>query len=137
VIGIGPGAFGRIGAACYQNHPRIEDYRAALDRDRLPVWRGIELSADDLVRRAVMEALARHGRVSKEAVEIGHVIDFGRYFRIELDDLARLEHEGLVAFEDDWIVLTSSNRTHLTRVCEVFDRYLRAQREQASLARLI
>src|SRR5678815_3739643 len=48
VIGIGPGAFGRVGPACYQNHARLEDYRAALEQGRLPAWRGLERRADDL-----------------------------------------------------------------------------------------
>jgi hypothetical protein len=137
VIGLGPGAFGRIGPVCYQNHARLDDYRAALDRDRLPVWRGIELSADDLVRRSVMEALVRHGRVSMEAVEIGYVIDFRRYFAIELAALAGLEREGLLVLEGDWIVMTTAGRGPLARVCEVFDRYRRLRREQASLSRVI
>lgn len=136
-LGIGPGAFGRIGPACYQNHVRLQEYRAALDRDRLPVWRGVELSADDLARRAVMDALARHGRVSIEAVEIAHVIDFRRYFAVELEALATFEREGLVALEGDWIVLTDGGRIKLQRVCEVFNRYLRAALEHASLGRVI
>lgn len=135
VIGIGPGAFGRVGPACYQNHARLEDYRAALDHGRLPVWRGLELSADDLVRRAIMEALARHGRVSMEAIEIAHVIDFRRYFAVELEALARLEQEGLVFIDGDWIALADA--LPLARACEVFDRYLRVQREHASLQRVI
>ena len=50
--------------------------------------RGIELSADDLVRRAVIQALACRFEVSKESIEIAHLVDFDRYFAAELRDAA-------------------------------------------------
>lgn len=137
VIGIGPGAFGRVGPACYQNHDWSEKYCAALDSGRLPVWRGIELTPDDLARRAVMESLAHQCRVSIESIEIAHVIDFRRSFAAELADLQRLEQQGLVELAGDWIELTPQGRARLADVCAVFDRYLRMQRERASYPRVM
>ena len=65
----------------YENEKRLEDYEAALDAGRLPVARGLELTQDDLVRRAVIQALACHFRVSIESIELAHLIDFRKYFR--------------------------------------------------------
>jgi oxygen-independent coproporphyrinogen-3 oxidase len=41
-----------------------------LDRGDLPVLRGIELTHDDLLRRAVIQALACQFAVAKESFEI-------------------------------------------------------------------
>ena len=137
VIGIGPGAFGRVGPACYQNHERLEKYCAALDAGRLPVWRGIELTQDDLARRAIIESLSYQFRVSIESIEIAHVIDFHRTFTAELADLQRLERQGLVELAGDWIEVTPQGLGRLADVCAVFDRYLRTQRERASYTRVM
>ena len=85
-----------VGAAYYQNLKELESYYAALDAGRLPVLRGLELTADDLVRRAVIQALMCHFRVSIESIEIAHLIDFRKYFAAELADLRRLADDGLV-----------------------------------------
>ena len=52
--------------------------------------RGIELTADDLVRRAVIQALMCHFELSIESIEIAYLIDFERYFAAELADLREL-----------------------------------------------
>ena len=57
VLALGVSAIGQIGAAYYQNCKDLERYYAALDAGRLPVLRGLALTADDLVRRAVIHAL--------------------------------------------------------------------------------
>ena len=114
LVGLGVSAIGRIGPTYYQNQKRLDDYCGALDAGRLPVARGIELTPDDLVRRAVIQALACHFRLSIESIEIAHVIDFRRYFAAELADLERLEDEGLVEIGPDWIVVTPRGRL-LTR----------------------
>src|SRR6185369_15790557 len=96
MIGLGISAIGRVGPTYYQNEKRLDDYEAALDAGRLPVARGIELTSDDLVRRAVIQSLSCHFRVSIESIELAYFVDFYRYFRDELADLRRLEKDGLV-----------------------------------------
>ena len=99
--------------------------------------RGIELSADDLVRRAMIQALMCHFELSKEAIEIAYLLDFDRYFRQELEDLRRYQDEGLVRIENRWIVVTRRGRLLLRTLCMVFDRYLRADRNRARYSRVI
>lgn len=137
VIGNGPGAFGQVGLLCYQNHPRVEAYRAAIDDRRLPVWRGLELTPDDLARRTVIESLLRHGRVAIESIEIAHMLDFRSYFAAELADLGRFEREGLVEMTPGWIEITALGRPRAEALCSVFDRYLRERRRGESVARIL
>jgi oxygen-independent coproporphyrinogen III oxidase len=137
LVGLGVSAIGSIGPTYYQNQKRLEDYYAALDAGRLPVARGLELTQDDLVRRAVIHALACHFRVSIESVELSYLVDFREYFAPEMADLRRLAAEGLVELGEDWIVVTSKGRLLVRVVCAVFDRYLREREARAEYSKVI
>jgi oxygen-independent coproporphyrinogen-3 oxidase len=137
MLGFGISAIGRIGPTYYQNLKSLEEYYGALDDGRLPVWRGIELTPDDLVRRAVIQALTCHFRVSVESIELSYLVDFRRYFAEELKDLARYAQEGLVEVQPDWIVVTPKGRLLVRVLAMVFDRYLRASRERARYSKVI
>jgi oxygen-independent coproporphyrinogen-3 oxidase len=137
IVGLGVSAIGRIGPIYYQNAKELLQYQAALDAGRLPVARGIELTPDDLVRRAIIQALACHFRLSIESIELAYLVDFRRYFREELAQLRGLEAEGLVEVRDDWIVVTSRGRLLVRAICMVFDRYLREKQARASYSKVI
>jgi oxygen-independent coproporphyrinogen-3 oxidase len=137
MLGIGVSAIGRVGPTYYQNAKHLDDYYGALDQGRLPVLRGIELSPDDLVRRAVLQALCCQFRVAIESIEIAHLIDFRRYFAAELAELRALEADGLVEVQPEWIVVTPRGRLLVRAVCMVFDKYLRARRQGTSYSKVI
>lgn len=135
-------AFGVSGIATFgpiyaQNHKRIEDYYDALDQGRLPVMRGIELSADDLLRRSIIQSLMCHFELSIESIEIAHLINFSDYFAEEMAELRELEEAGLVTLDDDWITVKPEGRLLVRAVAMVFDRYLRADRERVRYSRVI
>jgi oxygen-independent coproporphyrinogen-3 oxidase len=99
--------------------------------------RGIELSADDLLRRQVIQSLMCHFSLSKEAVEIAYLIDFDRYFEAELADLREFEALGLVVNEDGWLTINPRGRFLIRNIAMVFDRYLRRDREVRRYSRVI
>jgi oxygen-independent coproporphyrinogen-3 oxidase len=137
VIGLGVSAIGAIGPTYYQNQKRLDDYYAVLDAGRLPVARGIELTADDLVRRTVIQALSCHFRLSIESIEDAHLVDFASYFSAELADLRVLQADGLVEVDPAWIVVTPKGRLLVRAICMVFDRYLRQKTMQARYSKVI
>ncbi len=137
LIGLGVSAIGAIGPTYYQNEKRLEDYEAALDAGRLPVARGLELTQDDLVRRAVIQSLACHFRVSLSSIEVAHLVDFRKYFAPELEDLRHLADDGLVDLRDDWILVTAKGRLLVRVVCAVFDRYLRERQARTQYSKVI
>jgi oxygen-independent coproporphyrinogen-3 oxidase len=137
MLGLGVSAIGRIGPTYYQNLKKLEEYYAALDAGRLPVWRGMVLTKDDLLRRAVIQALACHFRLSIESIESSYLVDFASYFSAEIEDLQRLQQDGLVELQPDWIVVTPKGRLLVRVVCMVFDRYLREHRQRESYSRVI
>jgi len=137
LIGLGVSAIGRIGPTYYQNQKRLDDYYARLDDGRLPVARGLELKADDLVRRAVIQALACNFRVSIESIELAYLVDFRSSFAAEMNDLRRLQEEGLIDVSEEWISVTPRGRLLVRIVCMVFDRYLRESQARAQYSRVI
>ncbi len=137
MLGFGISAIGRVGPTYYQNLKRLDDYYAALDAGRLAVARGIELTQDDLVRRAVIQALSCHFRLSIESIELAYLVDFETYFQEELRDLKRLQGEGLVELTPDWVVVTPRGRLLVRAICMVFDRYLRERKARANYSRVI
>ena len=137
LLAFGVSAIASIGPAYAQNHKRIDDYYDALDRDELPVMRGIELSADDVLRRAIIQALMCHFELSIESIEIAHLIRFEDYFAAELVDLRAMQAAGLLEVSDGWITVLPAGRMLVRVIAMVFDRYLRADRARASYSRVI
>jgi oxygen-independent coproporphyrinogen III oxidase len=64
LVGLGVSAIGKIGPTYVQNVKQLDEYYSALDRGALPVLRGIQITPDDLARRAVIQALACQFRLS-------------------------------------------------------------------------
>ena len=137
LIGLGVSSIGAIGPTYSQNHRHLETYYDSLDRGMLPVARGMELSQDDLARRAVIQALTCQFRVSKESIAIAYLIDFDRYFAGEIADLRQLARDGLVKLNGEWITVTPRGRMLVRNICMVFDRYLRREQETQRYSRVI
>jgi oxygen-independent coproporphyrinogen-3 oxidase len=137
LVGLGVSAIGAIGATYSQNHRDLARYYECLDQSRIPIARGIELTADDLVRRSVIHGLMCSFTISKHAIEAGYLVDFDRIFAAELDDLADFERQGLLTLDDDWISVTPRGRFVIRNICMVFDRYLRERTPAGRYSRAI
>ena len=137
LVGLGVSSIGKVGPTYCQNVKGVDEYYQSLDAGELPVLRGIQLSPDDLVRRAVIQTLACQFELSKESISIAHLIDFDRYFATEMRNLEPLAVDGLVELEDDWIHVTPRGRLLVRSVCMVFDKYLRAAQERTRYSRVM
>ena len=137
LIGLGVSAIGAVGPTYSQNTRMLEDYFDSLDEGSTPVVRGIALTPDDLTRRAVIQALMCQFALSKESVEVVHLIDFDRYFASELEEMREFERLGLVVDEDGWLVVTPRGRLLIRSICMIFDRHLRHDREARRYSRVI
>ncbi|PLX67223.1 MAG: oxygen-independent coproporphyrinogen III oxidase [Azoarcus sp.] len=137
LLAFGVSAIGKIGPVYAQNVKTLDEYYDALDRDELPVLRGIELTADDLLRRSIIQALMCHFELSIESIEIAHLIKFHEYFADEIADLKEMEEAGLVKIDKDWISVLPAGRLLVRGIAMFFDRYLRSDRERARYSRVI
>ena len=137
LLSIGVSAISKIGPSYAQNVRTLDDYYDRLDRDQLPVMRGIVLSADDLLRRAIIGSLMCHFELSIESIEIAHLIDFKVYFAGELDRLREMEADGLLSIESKWISVLPRGRLLVRAIAMVFDRYVRLEQERTRYSRVI
>lgn len=137
LMAFGTSAIGKVGASYVQNHKTIDEYYAALDAGILPVTRGIVLTPDDLLRRAVIQSLMCQFELVFQPFEIAYLVDFSDYFAEELRRLAELEADGLVMVERDRITITPKGRLLVRSVAMVFDRYLGTTATSARYSKLI
>jgi len=137
LIALGVSSIGRIGATYSQNAKTIEEYYDAIDHGRFAVVRGLALSRDDLVRRAVIMALMCQGEVLFESINLAYLIDFRSYFAPEMEALQDLVEQGLVTLDDSGIQVTGNGWFFVRAVAMVFDRYLQADRNRARFSKII
>lgn len=137
LIGLGVSAIGRVGATYSQNAKTLEEYYDLLDQGRLPVVRGLALTRDDLVRRAVIMALMCQGELLFEPMEQAWLIDFRQYFSSELVQLEAMAEQGLIVLRPDGIEVTAMGWFFVRGIAMVFDRYLQADRNRARFSRII
>ena len=137
LIGLGVSAIGKVGATYSQNAKTLEDYEDLLDQDQLPIVRGLGVSRDDLLRRAVIMALMCQGEVLFESIESAHLIDFRSYFGAELERLEIMQDDGLVELSDTAIRVTQMGWFFVRGVAMVFDKYLQADRNRARFSKII
>jgi len=137
LIALGVSAIGKVGAHYCQNAKTLDEYYDALRSGELPIVRGLTLSRDDLVRRAVIMAVMCQGRVDYESIELAYLIDFKQYFEAELRLLEPLVESGLVQMESDGVRVTPLGWYFVRAVGMVFDRYIQADKTLERFSRII
>ena len=137
LIALGVSAIGRVGATYSQNAKTLDEYYDLLDQGRLPIVRGLALTRDDVVRRAVIMALMCQGELLFEPLEQAWLIDFKTYFAAELERLHEMQEQGLVHFGEDGVQVTAMGWYFVRGIAMVFDRYLQVDRNRARFSRII
>jgi oxygen-independent coproporphyrinogen-3 oxidase len=137
VIGLGVSAISRVGATYSQNAKSLPDYFDLLRQGQLPVVRGLALTRDDLLRRAVIMALMCQGRVEFESIELAHLVDMRSCFSSEFSALQVLADSGLVTLDARAIEVTPVGWYVVRALAMVFDRHLRADAARERFSRVI
>jgi oxygen-independent coproporphyrinogen-3 oxidase len=136
LIALGVSAIGKIGDAYVQNYRDLKDYYAALDENRLPVEKGLQLNQDDVLRKEVIMSLMCSQPLDFKQIERDYHINFHEYFAPELAQIKTYAESGLIDLDQSGVRVTPKGRLFVRAVGMAFDRYL-AQRTQANYSRLI
>ena len=129
LLGLGVSAISHIGDSFSQNPRDLPSWQIALDEGRLPVFRGMRLEEDDVLRAELIQSLMCQGVIPVAALERRYGIDFAAYFAEALDQLQPLVADGLVRIEPDRIASTTQGRLLLRNIAMCFDRYLTPPQE--------
>jgi oxygen-independent coproporphyrinogen-3 oxidase len=131
LLGLGVSAISHVDDSFSQNHRDLKHWEEALDAGRLPIWRGLAASFDDIVRADVIQQIMCQGAVDVRAVQDRHGISFAEYFSAALAKLAPLEADGLVTADARVIRATDRGQLLLRLIAMCFDRYLGPPAEAA------
>lgn len=137
LISLGVSAIGRVGATYSQNAKTLDEYYEYLNLGRFPVVRGLALSHDDLLRRAVIMTIMCQGEIQYESIEIAYMINFKEYFSNIWDALIILEKLGLLEMDDSGIQVTNRGWFFVRAIAMLFDRYLQTDRNRARFSKII
>ncbi len=137
LIALGVSSIGRVGPTFSQNVKTLDEYYDLLNQGRLPVARGMALTRDDLVRRAVIMGLMCQGSVLFESIELSHLVEFKQYFAPEMEALLKMQEQGLLNMDDTGIHVTELGWFFVRGVAMVFDKYLQADKNRARFSKII
>lgn len=136
LVAFGVSAIGKVQGTHVQNDRSLKAYYACLDDNRLPVSRGIQMTADDELRAEVIMQLMCSMPVDKAAVAQRHGIVFDEYFSDELQRLSQFEEAGLITVDERMLRVTDTGRLFVRGISMVFDAHLH-KRTTATYSRLI
>lgn len=137
LIAIGVSSISKIANIYSQNEKELTAYYQTLDEDRLPVMRGYQLNADDILRRQVIQDLMCRFQLSFQDYLEAMQQPFQTYFAAEQTDLQKLSQLGLLNLTDEQLQVTPKGRLLIRNIAMIFDYYLRQKRTEAQYSRTL
>jgi len=107
-----------------QNVRDVTSYYQAIAAGYWPTMRGMRVSDEDKLRRAVINRILCHSVLVKSEIEREFGVEFDAHFASELERLSDLERQELVWQDAGKIGVAPLGRIFLRNVAMVFDEYL-------------
>ncbi len=133
LIGFGASAIGVNPGGYVQNEPSLRDYQRRVDGGILPVTKGVAVSADDALRREVIQDIMCSYKVDLADTMIRHNVP-NTYFDFELEGLADMEADGLIERDGPKITVTKAGQPFVRTIAARFDAYLDNGKGRHSMA---
>ncbi len=130
LVGLGVTSIGKVGNSYGQNAKDLESYYKMVDAGHLPVFRGIELNDDDVLRREVITQLVCHFGLEYKKIEEQFGIVFHDYFADVFPELEQMKADGLIDMNEKGVEVRPAGNLLIRNVCLPFDAYLKKSTEQ-------
>jgi len=124
IYGFGMSSISQTGDSYRQNLKELPEYYAALDAGRLPLERGLILSAEDRLRRQVIMRIMCDRRIDYADLSRRLGVDFAARFALEIASLGDLEADGLLRRTPEGFVVTGVGALLIRIIAMRFDAYL-------------
>ena len=125
LIGMGVSSISKVGNVYSQNITNETEYRQQLDQNQLPIFRGLKMNSDDLIREAVIKQLICHFTLDIPRIEQEFNIDFNNYFAGAIDKLYPMAQDGLLTINAGKTIEVLPRGKFLIRnICMQFDAYI-------------
>lgn len=130
LLGLGASSIGAMPQGYVQNQPRVPLYEAAINQGQFAISRGVALTAEDRLRRAVIERIMCDLMVDLPAMAACFGVEKG-VLLAEAAPLSGYVADGLVEWSGGVVRVTERGRPFVRNVAALFDAYLgRTQGEQ-------
>ena len=123
LIGLGASSIGTLPAGYAQNTPSVSAYNAAIAAGRLAAAKGVALTADDRLRRAVIERIMCDLAVDLPAMAAAFGADPAPLLR-DGAGVAPFVADGLARFDGARLEVTERGRPFVRNIAALFDVYL-------------
>ncbi len=123
MLSFGVSSIGMLNNSYYQNIKDLDSYYSSLDNGQLPIFRGVLLDQDDVIRRDVISDIMCKFELDFNLISDKYKIDFKKYFASNLIKLNDLVEIGLVLLNDDLLSVTTKGRFLIRNIAVIFDKY--------------
>lgn len=122
LIGIGLTSIGEGEDYYAQNFKDMNGYEKAIDEGRLPNFKGVMLSEEDKLRKAVIMDLMANFALDIKAIETKFNIDFWEHFKDELNELEELKD--FIEISPQKIKVNETGTLLIRNIAMCFDEYM-------------
>ncbi|RAZ54856.1 oxygen-independent coproporphyrinogen III oxidase [Campylobacter hyointestinalis] len=122
LIGIGLTSIGEGEDYYAQNFKDMDGYEKAIDEGRLPNFKGVMLSEEDKLRKAVIMDLMANFALDIKAIETKFNIDFWEHFKDELNELEELKD--FIEISPQKIKVNETGTLLIRNIAMCFDEYM-------------
>lgn len=133
LIGMGASGIGSLPQGYVANEGELHAWKRMVEAGTLPTKRGIAISAEDRLRRDVIERLMCDLEIDLDAIARTHG-KTGDHFSAEMESLADLEGDGVVIRDGHCLKITDDGRPLVRAAAARFDQYLKAGERRHSQA---
>lgn len=130
LVALGITSIGKVADSYSQNIKTIKKYTEVVESDKLPIFRGIALSQDDILRREVINQLICHFELNFKDIENAFEINFSDYFHDELNMMLEMQDDSLLELTKDKILVLPEGKLLIRNICMVFDVYIKKNKGQ-------
>jgi oxygen-independent coproporphyrinogen-3 oxidase len=124
LLAFGVSSIGNVGNTFSQNVKTLDEYYAAIEKNTLPIERGLVLNRDDLIRQDVITQLICQFALNFNQIDQEWGIQSTDYFANELIALEQMQNDGLLVLSGSGLQVTQPGRLLIRNICMVFDKYL-------------
>ena len=124
LIGFGASSIGSLPQGYVQNAPTAAAYAREIETDQLASVRGVALTADDRLRRNVIDRVMCDLEVDLDAVAGERSADPAQLKVAASEGMARFVDDDLASWDGRRIVVTEQGRPFVRSIAALFDAYL-------------
>lgn len=137
LLGLGVSSISNLGKTYAQNYKKLGDYYRAIDKSGSAIEKGVSLTDEDVIHRAIIHQLMCNFYVDKKHFSQLHNIDFDTYFSKNLAQLLPFEEDNLITNNAESLTIHPRGRLLVRNICMSFDQHLEKPMHQLRYSRVI